>query len=264
MKWIIQSNFLKDDNIGKLASFLDVHKIPWEQIQIVPFDDSEITEVSSDGITVFYGSVGLTHRVAKNNKWKPGVWFEPSKFSFQGILNGYKEHCLNADSLVLSLEEFVSLNGIKDDKVYFMRPVEDNKSITGACFTVKQIKELVDGLREADKTNRLQLGSVMQFASPKEIVKETRHFIVDGKVSTSSNYGHGKLLEEPSEDDISFAQKMVELYQPADVFTLDTCVLEDGTQKLVELNCFNSSGFYWADVHKLTKDITTFLKKKHG
>lgn len=262
MKWVIQSNFLKDDNIGKLASFLDVHSISWQQIQVVPFDDSDITEVSSDDITVFYGSVGLTHRVAKNNKWKPGVWFEPSKFSFQGILNGYKEHCLNADSLVLSLQDFVLLKNIKDEQVYFMRPVEDNKSITGACFTVKQIKELVDGLTNADKTNRLQLESVMQFASPKEIVKETRHFIVNGKVSTSSNYGHGKLPEEPQEEDISFAQQMVELYQPADVFTLDTCALEDGTKKLVELNCFNSSGFYWADVHKLTKDIIDFLEKR--
>lgn len=262
MKWVIQTNFLKDDNIGKLASFLDVHGISWQQIQVIPFDDSEITDVSSDETTIFYGSVGLTHRVAKNNKWKPGVWFESSKFSFQGILNGYKDHCLNADSLVLSLQDFASIGNLKDEQVYFMRPVEDNKAITGACFTVKQIKELVDGLKTADQTNRLQLGSVMQFASPKEIIRETRHFIVNGKVSTSSNYGHSKLREEPQEEDICFAQQMVELYQPADVFTLDTCVLEDGTKKLVELNCFNSSGFYWADVHKLTKDIIDFLEKR--
>ena len=101
VQWVIQSNFLKDDNINKLASFLEVLNIPWKQIQVVPFSDEDILmEIEENVSYVFYGSVGLVKKVAKQKeKFKPGVWFDSEKFAFNALKNGYGENLLNWNSI---------------------------------------------------------------------------------------------------------------------------------------------------------------------
>lgn len=264
LKWALQSNLMKDHNIGKLADFLEAQGVRWMGIEVVPFDDSDIStrEIHQGGITVFYGSVGLVRRVHQNNQWKPGVFFEPSAFAFQALRDGYGEDLLNADSEVLTMQEVTELE--RDPKSsFFCRPCEDDKAFTGKVFAWKELQEQAFLLKEVSPANRLQLSSRIQVASTKDLACEIRHFVVNGKISTSSFYGRGMMGDDVPQEDVEYAQRMAEKYQPAEVFALDTCRLQDGTKRVVETNCMNSSGLYWIDVWKLTKDINDFLRSKY-
>lgn len=263
IKWVLQSNLMKDHNIGKLVDFLEVQGVPWQGIEVIPFDTSNIEGVDTSGITVFYGSVGLVRRVSQNNQWKPGVFFNPPSFAFQALLEGYGDELLNADSEVLTMREIMDQER-PGDRHFFCRPVEDDKAFTGNVFSWKELQEQAIQLKEADSSNRLQLDTKVQVASTKEILHEVRNFVIDGKVSTSSFYGRGMMNQEAPQEEIEYAERMAQRYQPAEVFVLDTCLLADGSRRVVETNCMNSSGFYWVDIYKLVKDLNSYLLHKHG
>jgi hypothetical protein len=263
IKWVLQNNLMKDHNIGKLVDFLEVQGVPWEGITVVPFDQSDIEGVDTSGITVFYGSVGLVRRVSQSNRWKPGVFFSPPSFAFQALLEGYGDNLLNADSEVLTMREIME-EGRPGDRHFFCRPVEDDKAFTGKVFSWKELREQAVLLKEADSRNRLQLDTKVQVAPTKEILHEVRNFVIGGKVSTSSFYGRGMMNQEVPQEEIEYAERMAQRYQPAEVFVLDTCLLADGSRRVVETNCMNSSGLYWVDVYKLVKDLNSYLLHKHG
>ena len=90
----------------------------------------------------------------------------------------------------------------------------------------------------------------------KEIYREYRFFIVDGKVITGSLYKMGDQVVYKTELDDSeiFTQKMVDLWQPAEAFVLDIALTKDG-YKVLEVNCFNSAGYYAIDVGKLVHAV---------
>lgn len=261
IKWVLQNNLGKNDNASKIACFLEALGVPWQPIEVIPFDDSPIEGVDPSGITIFYGSTGLARRVYEAGIWSPGVFFHPTRFSFDSVLDGYGENLVNSDSEVLTVGEFLQRD-YPSEELFFTRPAEDSKVFTGALMFFHEMqawKRILDG-----ETDRFTYETKIQVAKPKVIVRETRHFVVNGKVSASSNYGHGLMKYEVEQKDIDFANEMARLYQPAEVFTLDTCRLEDGTKKVVETNCFNSSGLYWSDTYVLVKDINRFLREKYG
>lgn len=261
LKWVVQDNLRKSHDVSKLIDCLEYQGIPWEHIPIIPFDTSPIEGVSEEGLTIFYGSTGMTRRVHETAKWTPGVFFNPERFSFDGAKKGYGSNLVNADSEVLSIQELLARDYKKED-LFFSRPAEDSKIFTGALMYFWEMQEWEKRL--TDPQDRMFFDTKIQIATPKVILTEQRNFVVNGVVSTSSYYGHGKMTHEVSPEDLQFAQEMAEIYQPAPVFTLDTCQLEDGTRKVVETNCFNSSGFYWSDVYKLVKDINAFVMKQYG
>ena len=80
----------------------------------------------------------------------------------------------------------------------------------------------------------------------------------DGKVITGSRYmTNGKLSISKDFDQNAwiYAQNMVDLYQPSRGFVIDVGLV-DGEWKIVELNCFNSAGFYHSDVKIILSSLT--------
>ena len=262
LKWVLQNNLGRTRDTYNLADTLDMLQVRWEHVPFIPFDESPITGIDSSGITVFYGSHGMVKRVRATGLWSPGVFFEPERFNFQSLLAGFGSNLLNADSEVLSVGELLSRN-YNDEELFFSRPTEDSKLFTGGLFYFDELKEFK--YRITEPNDPMTTDSLIQLSSPKKIVKELRSFVVDGKVSTSSYYGmnHRNYPEDVhifvNPEDEAFAQEMANLYQPAKVFTLDTCELEDGTRRVVETNCFNCSGLYHANVPNLVQSINNFL-----
>lgn len=92
------------------------------------------------------------------------------------------------------------------------------------------------------------------------IYREVRYWIVEDRVVTASVYKIG--------DRVTYSEKLPDLmdtfvsalidptspdyWKPAEAFVLDICELPHDTYKIVEINTLNSSGFYAADVAKLT------------
>jgi hypothetical protein len=99
----------------------------------------------------------------------------------------------------------------------------------------------------------------IQVCTRKDIMREFRTWVVDGKVVDASQYKIGTKVtyERCTEPEVlEFAQKMVDIYQPAKAFVLDVCMTSEG-MKVVEVNCINCSGFYDVDLTKLLMEVET-------
>ena len=95
------------------------------------------------------------------------------------------------------------------------------------------------------------------------IFSEYRFFIVDGKVVTGSLYKRGRDVLYSSEIPqyiLDKANEYANIYQPSDIFVMDLAETENGI-KIIEYNCWNSSGFYNSDLDKLFYTIDEFKKK---
>ena len=92
-------------------------------------------------------------------------------------------------------------------------------------------------------------------SAPKNIAKEWRFFVADGKVITGSLYKKG--IEPCVEGDaIEFAGKVAGLYSPDRVWSLDVCMTESGNYYVLEIGCMSCSGIYACDTDKLVEVAT--------
>lgn len=257
--WVVQTNLGNSDDIAKMTGFLDRLLTPWSPITVIPFDDSPI-EAPTDGQVIFYGSTTLMKNVAREGKWSPGVFFDEPRFEFPAMIAGYGQELLNSASEVVSIGEFLQRD-IDPETEYFIRPAGDLKEFSGELRTFGEMLPWKDGL--ASSSGPLGLSTLIQVAPPLHIHREWRTVIVDGKVAASSQYRvDGRLnVKDPVPEEVEvYAEAMAAKYAPAPVFMLDVGETEAGL-RVVETNCFNSSGFYWCDLYKVIKAVNAYLRR---
>jgi hypothetical protein len=94
---------------------------------------------------------------------------------------------------------------------------------------------------------------MIQIAIPKTITQEVRFWIVNGKIVTQSTYRRGSFLMYDNivdNDAKEFVEKMIQIFQLAETFTMDVCLVGD-SWKIVECGSTACAGFYDADMQKL-------------
>lgn len=243
-----------------LRSAIESLGLHCELIQAVPFSD-ELPAVSADGLTVFYGATTLIQNVSRARAFTPGLFFDEVRFDFESLREHYKDHLLNADSEVTTVAA-LSTRGLRPDDYFFIRPAADGKEFTG---TVMSGTELGDWLaRVGGSDGALTVNSRIQLSTPRTIAREWRVFVVDGTPVAWSRYRTNFRLDPspvvPSEV-IEFAASMAKLYSPSEVFTLDVCEHEQSL-RVIETNCFNSSGFYACDLRALVRAVSGFVLRR--
>jgi hypothetical protein len=220
--------------------------------KVIPFSD-ELSEASCDGPVVFYGSVRWMGKIHESGMWTPGVFFN-DHFNYVTCRDRYGDHFLNWDCEVTTLREMAEN---KSGGYYFVRPVADDKSFSGAVIHRLKIKEWVGKLMACD----IDMYSIPVVISiPKIISHEWRMFMVDGKVSSGSIYKRYGVLyvKDPVPDEVVFfAEKMAERFSPDRVFALDICREKDHEDlKVLEVGCFNSAGFYNSDIDVIVRSVS--------
>lgn len=272
--WVLQSNMINLDDFYKLQNFMDLLKIPHSSIKIIPFSEELSDQEWLNSIKnpiIFYGSTSLMRLHQKYGfHLNPGVWFNQENWEYENLYKRYKNNLLNADSEVLSVKELIQKN-YSNDHLFFVRPSNDLKEFTGSLMEFSEIKEWENNL--AGTKGPLSLETKVQIAKPKYISREYRTIIVDKKVIAVSQYkkdGRLNIKDYPPKEIIYYANKMAQLYQPADVFTLDVCELTEGTfdpligpYRIIEVNCFNCSGFYHCDIYAIIKKVSEFIERKY-
>jgi glutathione synthase/RimK-type ligase-like ATP-grasp enzyme len=123
------------------------------------------------------------------------------------------------------------------------------------------------GIPESDYSP-LNGDTLIMMSSTKKILAEYRMFIVDGKIVSGSVYKQGTMgishlnklnaVLSPDESVISITQRMIDKWQPAEAFVIDIAKTDDGL-KVIEINNFNSSGFYSCDVYKIINSIEEYI-----
>jgi len=158
-----------------------------------------------------------------------------------------------------TLKDF-SNDGYNDDELFFIRPVSDLKEFNGGVMSFKDIRSWESKIN----CHNLDLGSIpIVIGEAFGISHEWRLFLVDGKVSSGSQYRTYYVLnidENVPKNVISFAEAQAKVYSPADVFVMDIGKSNNNLY-IIEIGCFNSAGFYGSDIEKIVFDVSNFMEE---
>jgi hypothetical protein len=189
---------------------------------------------------------------------RAGMFYDYEKFdqAYYGnlglpLLNNNAEYIAVKDNLTKSFTE---------DK--FVKPSRDLKAFDAGILKAGQT---VEEYILSKPRQRFFMEEDLVVADVVNIKDEVRFFVVNkkivGKSSYKVDYSFGestyinpKILEK--------AQEYAELYQPADVFTMDLCLTEDDKVLIIEYNCFNCSGVYLSDMVNTYKELKNFILTK--
>ena len=264
MHWIVEKNE-HSETTQKIIKALQELNIKYSLHIIVPIAGEILGELpdNSEKVTC-YGPYSMRNYL-KNYNFYPGTYdLEPFDFNMQKYY--WNERMLNFDSEVL---KFKDINQWPDDEVRFLRPIKDSKVFSGNIFEWKEFKEWQDKIVVLgnDYGDTLSGETLVQIASPKNIYKEFRVWVVDGVVVETSQYRENLRLKTQTHehtpiDVINYVNNSVEIWNPHDVFVVDIALLKNGDKKIIEINTFNAAGFYKADIKKVVVAIEEMEKKK--
>ena len=255
MRWIIQGSGIKPRAVERLTAACARLGLEHRLVRHVPFSDA-LPDVPVDEVpTVFYGAVSLVERVHRAGRWAPGVFFDDAAFAYGAWLPVYGEHALNHGAAFTTLAALADGEG--EDGVHrFIRPVEDSKAFAGDVQTLGEIRAWVAQMRASGVDELLTLPVVA--AEPVGLADEWRVFVVEGRAAAGSHYrSHHRLDVRPGlpAEVVAFAEARARDFAPAPVFVMDIARSGPGLY-VIELNCFNSSGFYDADVEAVLAAVS--------
>lgn len=272
MFWVVQENLYNEQGQRDLIAALERGGIPHLEVKFLPFlrrlapadvDINTIEDVENypepefptgDGLVMVCGAIALA-RVAAERGWVPGSFINEN-FHVRAWVQNLGHDLLSAFN-VIPLDMFAELFGDADLPL-FVRPCNDDKAFTGTVLHVGEAQAWVEArMEEAEQSGRFPADLEIAVASCVEILGEFRFFVVDGRIVTGSRYKLGSQVlytDEIPPHVMTFAQAMVDKWQPARAFVIDIAETHDGP-RVIEINNFNSAGFYACNVGKIVEAI---------
>ena len=184
---------------------------------------------------------------SQKKRWHPGV-FVNENFTYPKLIEHYGDHLLNKECHISTLENVLPKYG-----EFFIKPCKDSKVFSGQRMTWDKLKDWKEKVLNLGWEGSVTKNTCVVMAPIKEIYREYRFFIVDGKVITGSQYRVGMRvfsIECHEKDVINFAQQMVDIWSPDKGFVIDIALTPEGF-KVIEINCLNAAGFYACDMSKV-------------
>jgi hypothetical protein len=257
MKWLIQNSGVTfaclDNNVAPLVEAIDKRGSTRHAIGVIPFTDNIVgmDDIDVSGPTMFYGSTRLVE-IAGHLPIKPGVFFTHSWFDPQNWV-GKRPDLLNESQSYITVGE-LRKNWITEP--VFIKSV-DPKVLTGMVLesdnppistTISEKEWWLIEYEHLKDEDRLVISPVQS------IEREWRFFIVNGEIVTGSQYKHDGLLRirEPIAENVwKQVRRMAQEWLPSPNIVMDVALMADGSFKVVEFNCLNSSGFYASPIEPL-------------
>lgn len=255
----------KDEDIEK---FIDACK----KIGIEPIlygliaDELEMTnseEFQKNEFVIPFGTTKMLHLY--NCSGMPEntlVFYDNMMFDQDSYRFHLKDLLLNYHAFYLPYEQ---IKHTTFDYPVFMKPSSDLKAFDGCIVEAGDTLErtISNGRRSKYLTDE----TLVLFSVEKQIEKEFRCFVVDGKIIDISSYKSDDVVQwkhptiEERQKCEDFFQQVSSKYRPDDCYVVDFC-LSDGTMKVVEYNCIHCSGFYTCDIAKILSAMVTFIEKE--
>lgn len=258
ISWLIQTNLLAEDQVTAFWQAANDAGCDTYEAIVIPFSDSFGNHIPSleNQFVIPYGSTKLT-KLGMMNKWK-GVFFNDNFCTT--VWNNNRDDMLNEDCLVATVADVINhFKNINDDEIFFIRPINDLKEFNGTVTTVKEIRNWMRSVYSGSFS--FGEDTIVSIANPVNIHFEWRYFIVGGKIVNGSIYkinNSTKLqIKEERKDILDIAQKMADIWLPHETCVMDIAKTEDGF-KVIEFNCFNSSGTYKNDINEIVKTVVDY------
>ncbi|AXH72536.1 MAG: hypothetical protein [Caudoviricetes sp.] len=204
--------------------------------------------------TLFYGPVNFINRMSTQG-YTPGIFGDNESYSYENLCNNVPHEYIfnNPNECFLGTpDEVLSyVSNMEDDMQLFFKPGDDSKFIIGQVCNVHAIKFMCNNILD-NKIPDTNANSKLLVGVPYGIEKEYRLFVINGKISTGSEYKPNKSNEIPLQI-IDFANKIISLWQPFPLMILDVCV-SNNISYIMEIQNFHSAGFYLSDLDNIIND----------
>lgn len=199
----------------------------------------------------------------------------PNALLFYGEYGNFLEMDKNLknDHLILNFPYVsVSFDVLKNNPLYFHFGLDSdeifiksnvgNKSIPGQTIHKKDVSSLV---------NRISLPpeSIAIGSKHADIENEYRCVVCEGRIISGSSYvvkGEINESEPVPEKGIVFMNNVISLWNPDLLYVVDICSVKgDDNFKILEYNCFSTSGFYKThDLEKITEETEKAVVENYG
>jgi hypothetical protein len=260
--WVLEKDVFSYRQEAEMLDWLKTNGVPYHQVRIIPFIH-EIDGKTPDiqGQVVVYGSIG-SQKIASTLGWKPGV-FTGAEINETTLIANFGDMYLNNDAEVCKFRELTTR--VKSGSV-FIKPDTDTKEFAGTVVTAEKLKEWVDGMMKSGYLEESFLDNDVLISQPKEIGCEWRIVVVDGKIAAHSVYRQYGIVKPeiwlPKEAE-EFIESCISVYNPLPVYVLDVCQVADGSYRVIEMNTFNSAGWYACDVPAVMSSVTNFVERNY-
>jgi hypothetical protein len=276
--WLIQSTGFNSNYVYEIFNFLKENNYKVSDFGIVS-GTNNITNIenilSDDDIYIFKSGTKIldilnnienisevsnllsSEQINKSNlflkKLKDGIDYNINTFD-QQIYSKLNLPLLNNSPSIYSFNEIKDTSFKKD---LFIKPSRDLKAFNGGI--IKSGTKVIDYIMSNHpltyyKNEKIILHDVV------EILAEYRFFIIEDKVITGSLYKrNNQIIYDYFIPDYIYqvALEYAKLYKPANIFVMDIAETNLGI-KIIEYNCWNASGIYMSDVHKLFSEIDNY------
>ncbi|MGM5630084.1 ATP-grasp domain-containing protein [Apibacter raozihei] len=240
MYFLVQENIYADPDHYKIFKVLEELKIEYDKINLT-YDTKDINlNINRNDIFV-YGSVTLARLAKKRTDWYPGSFYGGNHL-YEVYSRYYTTNLVNYPVEIHKIKDQLDW---KSDEKKFIKPYLDAKVFTGKAFSET---EWTDFIYESlhNTYTKLQEDTLILVSESTTLLKEARIWVIGSQIIDSGYYRFNENIlyeDKVSEDGLSFAKNMIDLYQPEEAFVLDIGLTYNGW-KIVEINCINSSGFY--------------------
>lgn len=258
MLWLIEEKTQKNHNLQKMLSAIEHLNSKYQLCEVIPFlgdilttDKKEVQIDRTDVICI--GSYSMKQS-AKKFGWNPGV-YDLAPFDFRQQLKHWGTELLNFDSLVCE----VQFAPIAHQEV-FVRPVDNSEVFPSQVIAPNDFQGWKDNLLNIKDTDFYSpKNQLIQICKVKNILKEYRFWIVDGKIISSSQYKSNQqssIKEGAPKAVIKYVEKVVKKWTPHKAFAIDICETLDSF-KITDIKTINSSDFYAGDISAIFTAINT-------
>jgi hypothetical protein len=260
--WILEKDVFSYRQEAEMLAWLKENDIPYHQVKIIPFIheiDGEVPDIQ--GPVVVYGSIG-SQKLADQQEWSPGVFTGP-EINETVLQEKFGDMYLNSDAKVC---KFRDLPGIITSGEVFIKPNTDTKEFAGTVIEAEKMQWWIANMMKSGYLEESFLDNEVLFSKPKTIGCEWRIVVVDGKIAAHSVYRQYGIVKPeiwlPKETE-EFIKNSITVYKPLPVYVLDVCQIDDGSFKVIEMNTFNSAGWYACDVNTVMTSVTDFVEKNY-
>jgi hypothetical protein len=267
VKWILEAYVWQDKSIERFEA--SIKKLGLECVKISPEDARNGMKSlgEKEECVVFYGSLETAREIVRSKPWIPGVFYTPDNYRCRNYYPAFGSHLLNAENYafypygdLIRMKEAIFTH-FAEDRAVFIRPDEGDKTFTGKLVYKEDYEKEVDYFGFYG----INPSALVVVSEPKNIYKEWRLFMSEGKVVTGSLYKIGRTVKhDPNVADevIDFANRVAGLYTPDRVWVLDICETLAGNYYVLEIGCMSCSGIYACDTDKLVEAATNSAAKE--
>lgn len=220
---------------------------------------------SKDTCVVSHGDIELVTRIHYERRWTPGAFCTVENFAYSSYACHYGHCLLNRNYIMLPFGEldrckqFLFDSVGLDDRI-FIRPDSPLKLFTGQIAS----RDTFSADLEFMGFYEFPPNSLVVVSSPKQILKEWRFVVANGKVVAGCQYKNGDVLDyQPDYDGNAFdlATSIAAIdYEPDPVWVMDICKTSDNLYHLLEIGGFSFADLYACNMADVVAAVSAAAK----